>query len=161
MIFNKAKTTEDILFIDASKEFTKVKKLNVLDPEHIDKIVNCYLEKTTIDKFSRMVTIEEIKDNDYNLNIPRYVDTFEEEEPIDIDLVHENIDRLTREIWLTELQIAGMMKDMFPEDERSEKSFVKKCILKLNVDVEVVDEKHVLFNDEKVEFGQLLLDLGV
>ena len=161
MIFNKAKTTSDILFIDASKDFTKVKKLNYLEEDHIKKIVDCYLNKTTIDKFSKMVTIEEIEDNEYNLNIPRYVDTFEEEEPIDIDEVHEKIERLNREIWMHELEIAGMLKEMFPGDKQSERAFVKKAKLRLNVDLEVVDAKHVLFNDEKVEFGQLLLDLGV
>jgi type I restriction enzyme M protein len=163
MIFNKAKTTEDILFIDASKEFTKVKKLNVLDPEHIDKIVNCYLDKTTIDKFSRMVTIEEIKDNDYNLNIPRYVDTFEEEEPIDIDLVHEKISKLNKDIFLMELQVAAQLNDLFEEEKESnEKTFKDKVKTRMGIDIqEVVSETEVKVNDEVVNFEQLMIDLGV
>lgn len=85
------KEDENILFIDASKEFEKVKTQNKLRPEHIKKIVDTYRERKEIEKYSHCATLQEVSDNDYNLNIPRYVDTFEEEEPIDIHAVMSEI----------------------------------------------------------------------
>ena len=82
---------DNILFIDASKEFEKVKTQNKLRPEHIKKIVDTYRDRKEIEKYSHLATMQEIIDNDYNLNIPRYVDTFEEEEPIDIKAVMSEI----------------------------------------------------------------------
>src|SRR5690606_34185014 len=80
LIFKKCRETpEDILFIDASKGFEKVKNQNMLRDEHIDKIVATYRDRTVIEKYSHKATLEEIANNDYNLNIPRYVDTFEEQ----------------------------------------------------------------------------------
>ena len=75
---------KDVLFIEASKEFTPGKAQNFLSDEHIEKIYSTYAERKEIEKFSRLVTPAEIAENDYNLNITRYVDTFEEEEPVDI-----------------------------------------------------------------------------
>lgn len=88
------KEDDNILFIDASREFEKVKTQNKLRPEHIQKIVDTYRARREIEKYSHCATLQEIKDNDYNLNIPRYVDTFEEEEPIDIHAVMEEIKEL-------------------------------------------------------------------
>lgn len=85
------KEDENILFIDASKEFEKVKTQNKLRPEHIKKIVDTYRERKEIEKYSHCATLQEVRDNDYNLNIPRYVDTFEEEGPIDIHAVMSEI----------------------------------------------------------------------
>src|SRR5690606_13814091 len=95
LVFKKCKDDpEHILFIDASKEFEKVKNQNMLREEHIDKIVETYRNRTSIEKFSYLATLEEVADNDYNLNIPRYVDTFEEEEEIDIQAVMAEIKSL-------------------------------------------------------------------
>lgn len=69
------KEDDNILFIDASKEFEKVKTQNKLRKEHIDKIVDTYRERKEIEKYSHLATLQEVADNDYNLNIPRYVDT--------------------------------------------------------------------------------------
>ena len=85
------KDDDNILFIDASKEFEKVKTQNKLREEHITKIIETYRNRTEIEKYSHCATMQEIKDNDYNLNIPRYVDTFEEEEEIDIKQVMAEI----------------------------------------------------------------------
>lgn len=79
IILKKDRTSRDILFIDASKEFRKDKAQNFLDPEHIDKIVQAYAERRDVEKFAHLASYDEIQENDYNLNIPRYVDTFEEE----------------------------------------------------------------------------------
>jgi type I restriction enzyme M protein len=95
LVFKKCRETpDDILFIDASREFEKVKTQNVLREEHIYKIVNTYRNRTEIEKFSHRATLQEIADNDHNLNIPRYVDTFEEEEEIDIHAVMREIKEL-------------------------------------------------------------------
>ena len=88
------KDDDNILFIDASKEFEKVKTQNKLREEHITKIIETYRNRTEIEKYSHCATMQEIKDNDYNLNIPRYVDTFEEEEEIDIKQVMAEIKEL-------------------------------------------------------------------
>lgn len=95
LVFKKCKEDPDhILFIDASKEFEKVKNQNMLREEHIDKIVETYRNRTTIEKYSHLATLKEVEENDYNLNIPRYVDTFEAEEEIDIQSVMQEIKSL-------------------------------------------------------------------
>jgi type I restriction enzyme M protein len=86
MVYKKCKETpEDVLFIDASQHFEKAKTQSVLREEHIDKIVNTYRNRIEEDKYSRKATLKLIADNNYNLNIPRYVDTFVAEGIIDID----------------------------------------------------------------------------
>lgn len=95
LVMKKCRKEDDnILFIDASKEFEKIKTQNKLRQEHIEKIVETYRNRTEIEKYSHCATLQEIKDNDYNLNIPRYVDTFEEEEPVDIHAVMQEIKEL-------------------------------------------------------------------
>ena len=95
LVFKKCKEDpEHILFIDASKEFEKVKNQNMLREEHINKIVETYRNRTEIEKYSHLATLQEVAENDYNLNIPRYVDTFEAEEEIDIQVVMQEIKSL-------------------------------------------------------------------
>lgn len=92
LVFKKCREDDqDILFIDASREFEKAKNQNFLTDDNITKIYETYRDRTVLDKYSHKATLEEIKENDYNLNIPRYVDTFEEEEPIDLDEVTTKI----------------------------------------------------------------------
>lgn len=95
LVFKKCKEDPNhILFIDASKDFEKVKNQNMLREEHIEKIVDTYRNRAVIEKYSHLATLEEVAENDYNLNIPRYVDTFEEEEEIDIHAVMKEIKSL-------------------------------------------------------------------
>lgn len=95
LVMKKCRKEDDnILFIDASKGFEKVKTQNKLRPDHIRKIIETYQNRTEIAKYSHLATLQEIQENDYNLNIPRYVDTFEEEEPIDIKAVMADIKNL-------------------------------------------------------------------
>lgn len=95
LVFKKCRENPDnILFIDASSGFEKMKNQNVLREEHIRKIVETYRGRTTIEKYSYNASLQQIADNDYNLNIPRYVDTFEEEEEIDIETVMNEIQML-------------------------------------------------------------------
>ena len=94
---NRNGNSGNILFIDASKEFKAGKNQNVLEQEHIDKIVDAYEKRVDIDKFAHKADMSEIIENGYNLNIPRYVDTFEEEEPVDLDAVKAQIKSLDSE----------------------------------------------------------------
>ncbi len=113
LIFKKCRTDDaDILFIDASKEFEKVKNQNKLRKEDIDKIVNTYKNREEIEKYSHKATLKEIKENDYNLNIPRYVDTFEEEEPIDLDEVIEKLKKNKEEMEKVDREIEKYCKEL-------------------------------------------------
>lgn len=117
LVFKKCRENpENVLFIDASQEFEKVKTQNVLREEHINKIIDTYRNRTAIEKFSHCASLKEIFDNDYNLNIPRYVDTFEEEEEIDIQAVMSEIKTLEAkrsdldkqiDVYLKELGLVG------------------------------------------------------
>ena len=99
LVFKKCREhSENILFIDASEHFEKVKTQNVLREEHIDKIINTYQYRTTEDKYSYVASLEEVKENDYNLNIPRYVDTFEEEAAVDLETVSNVLQALEDDI---------------------------------------------------------------
>lgn len=95
LVFKKCRQDErDVLFIDASKHFEKGKNQNRLRESDIDKIIETYQQRKSEDKYSHVATLDEIKENDYNLNIPRYVDTFEPEPEIDLDEVVSQIKQL-------------------------------------------------------------------
>lgn len=114
MVFRKNRTRKDVLFIDASGEehYEKGKNQNKLREQDIEKIVETYEKRETIDKFSYVASYEEIKENDYNLNIPRYVDTFEEEEPVDMEAVKRNIAEIKKEIQEVEAQMEKYLKEL-------------------------------------------------
>ena len=113
LVIKKCRKEDDnILFIDASREFEKIKTQNKLRPEHIDKIVETYRNRTEIEKYSHCATLAEIQENDYNLNIPRYVDTFEEEEEIDIHLVMNEIKDLEAQRTELDKEIEGYLKEL-------------------------------------------------
>jgi type I restriction enzyme M protein len=112
-VLKKCREEDDnILFIDASKEFEKVKTQNKLRPEHIEKIVSTYRERKEIERYSHLASLDEVRENDYNLNIPRYVDTFEEEEPIDIQAVMADIKKLEAERAELDKEIEGYLKEL-------------------------------------------------
>ncbi len=113
LVMKKCRQSDDnILFIDASKEFEKVKTQNKLRPEHIQKIIETYRTRAEIDKYSHCATLKEIEENDYNLNIPRYVDTFEEEEEIDIKAVMAEIKELEAKRTELDAQIEVYLKEL-------------------------------------------------
>ncbi|MGG0741231.1 type I restriction-modification system subunit M [Niallia taxi] len=114
MVFRKDRARKDILFIDASGEgnFEKGKNQNKLRDQDIVRIVETVEKREIIDKYSYVATIDEIKENDYNLNIPRYVDTFEEEEPIDMEAVKENIVNIKQELKEVEDQMEKYLKEL-------------------------------------------------
>lgn len=113
LVMKKCRQSDDnILFIDASKEFEKVKTQNKLRPEHIQKIIETYRTRAEIEKYSHCATLKEIEENDYNLNIPRYVDTFEEEEEIDIKAVMAEIKELEAKRTELDAQIEVYLKEL-------------------------------------------------
>jgi type I restriction enzyme M protein len=103
---------ENVLFIDASRDFEKEKNQNELSDEHVQVIVDTYRERVEQDKYSYLASLEEIAENDYNLNIPRYVDTFEEEEPVDLAAVSKELRELQTEISGIDQEIAGFCKEL-------------------------------------------------
>ncbi|WP_368757042.1 type I restriction-modification system subunit M [Enterococcus avium] len=112
LILRKNRVESDILFVDASKDFEKVKKQNHLRPEDVEKIVETVVNRKEIEKYSHIATLDEIKENEYNLNIPRYVDTFEEAEPIDIVEVSSEIQKINAEIKQTETEFLAMLDEL-------------------------------------------------
>jgi len=106
-------------FIDASGKdengnlrYRKDKNQNRLETKHIENIVNAYKNRVDIKKFARTATIDEVKANEYNLNIPRYVDTFEEEALVDIEEVKTNIANIQKELAGVEAQMARYLKEL-------------------------------------------------
>ena len=110
LVFKKGREAKDILFIDASREFEKAKNQNRLTPANIEKIVETYRNRQDVEKYAHVASLDEVRENDYNLNIPRYVDTFEEEEEIDLDEVLRLIEQDKREIAELEREIADQLK---------------------------------------------------
>jgi len=113
LVFKKCRENpNDILFIDASADFEKVKTQNMLSDANMAKIVSTYRERKTEDKYSYVAPLSEVAENDYNLNIPRYVDTFEEEEQIDVDNVAAEIQSLDMTLEENETLIASFCKEL-------------------------------------------------
>jgi type I restriction enzyme M protein len=108
----KREHADNVLFIDASQHFEKVKTQNVLRPEDINKVISAFKARAAEDKYSHVATLTEIAENDYNLNIPRYVDTFEEEEAIDLKAVSQTLKQLEVEMKSTDAVIAGYCKEL-------------------------------------------------
>jgi type I restriction enzyme M protein len=107
LVFKKCRENpDDVIFIDASNDYEKVKTQNVLKEEHIDKIIDTYRNRTNIEKYSKKVLLSEIAENDYNLNIPRYVDTFEAEDDIDIEAIADEIKAIDERMSMTDQTIA-------------------------------------------------------
>ncbi len=108
----KREHSGNVLFIDASQHFEKVKTQNVLRSEDISKIITAYKERKDEDKYSHLAPLSEIAENDYNLNIPRYVDTFEEEEAVNLKTVSAALKNLEKEIQTTDATIAAYCKEL-------------------------------------------------
>jgi type I restriction enzyme M protein len=100
------------MFIDASGEFEKVGNQNTLTDTHVEKIIATYEARESIDKYAHVAPISEVVENNYNLNIPRYVDTFEEEEPVDLEVVAEDLIALESEMKETDQTIAGFCEEL-------------------------------------------------
>jgi len=113
LVFKKCKEhPDDILFIDASQHYEKVKTQNYLRDEDVDRIVDTYAKRVTIEKYSYVASLDEVRENDYNLNIPRYVDTFEEEESVDIEAIASELKTLETEMKTTDETIAEYCREL-------------------------------------------------
>eukprot|EP00903_Cladosiphon_okamuranus_P004170 g4168.t1 len=115
LIFDKSRTSgakEDVFFIDASREFAQGTNQNQLRPQDMDKIVETFHKRTVIEKYSNFASFDEIQENDFNLNIPRYVDTFEPEPEIDMAEVQQDIIRIKKELIVVEAKMDGYLKEL-------------------------------------------------
>ncbi len=98
LVLKKCKKQEDVLFINAAEHYEKEKRQNSLSEKHIKKIVETYQFRNEIERYSRKVSMDEIEQNDYNLNISRYVSTAEDEVIIDLKEVHRELEIIERKI---------------------------------------------------------------
>ena len=114
LVFKKNRASRDVLFIDASGEgnYEKGKNQNILRDSDIGRIVSAYETRENVDKYSYVASYDEIRENDFNLNIPRYVDTFEEEELVDIDEVKKNIASIETELAKVQAKMAEYLKEL-------------------------------------------------
>lgn len=119
IILKKDQSSRDVLFIDASKDFVKEKNQNKLTDANIQKILDAYQKRENIEKYAHLASFAEIVENDFNLNIPRYVDTFEEEEPIDMASVGASLKKIRKEKAALENSLLDMMASLnySPDDE--------------------------------------------
>ncbi len=112
LIFKKQKVDDNVLFIDASREFKAGKNQNLLSADNIAKIVATYRNGGNVDKYAYLASLKEIKENDYNLNIPRYVDTFEEEAEIDLLAVRAEREQLKTQLAALEIEMANYLEEL-------------------------------------------------
>ena len=112
MVLKKHRDNRDVLFIDASKGFEKGKNQNILRDQDIAKIIETYKKRQDVDKYAYLATMDEIKENEFNLNIPRYVDTFEEEPPIDIVALSKEMQDIDQKIAQSEAEFLSLVDDL-------------------------------------------------
>lgn len=117
VVLKKHRDGRDVLFIDASKKFEKGKKQNAMTDEHIDAIVNLYHKRETVEKESYLASFEDIEKNDFNLNIPRYVDNFEKEEEIDLKELLNEMKQTDEEIKRVQGEVVSSLKDLTSSDQ--------------------------------------------
>ncbi len=127
IVLKKHRKGRDVLFIDASKQFVKEKKQNVMTDEHIDHVLNLYRERKSVEKEAYLASYDDIKNNDFNLNIPRYVSSAEEEEQIDIKELTQTIKNTDKEIKANTKTLITMMNDLTFSDKKT-KSAVQDLI---------------------------------
>lgn len=117
VVLKKHREGRDVLFIDASQKYEKGKKQNAMTDEHIDSVIELYNDRKTVDKEAYLASFEDIEKNDFNLNIPRYVDNFEKEEELDLDELLTNITNTDEEIRKTQAEFLTLLKDLTSTDE--------------------------------------------
>lgn len=132
MVLEKNRKSDDVLFIDASKGFEKQKNHNQLRQEDIDLIVKTYLDRKDVDKYAHVATMDEIKENEFNLNIPRYVDTFEEELPVDVEKLTAKMKQTDERIDQLETDISSMLNDLVGQnsDAQQQLTLIKELFNK-------------------------------
>ncbi len=118
LVLKKHREGRDVLFIDASKKFEKGKKQNSMTDEHINAIINLYMNRENVEKESFLASFEDIEKNDFNLNIPRYVDTFEKEEEVDLNALLTDMKKTDEELEKTQQEFLSLLKDLTSPDEK-------------------------------------------
>ena len=121
MVLKKDRPGRDVLFIDGSKEFKSGKPQNTMSKENLDRIFNAYQARKEEDRFAHVATFDEIKQNEFNLNIPRYVDTFEPEPEIDLAELNKEMAETDKEIAQNEAELLTMLQDLTTDDEKKAK----------------------------------------
>ena len=113
----KHRDGRDVLFIDASKKFNKGKKQNEMTDEHIDEVMELYSKRETVEKESFLASFEDIEKNDFNLNIPRYVDNFEKEEDVDLNALLSDMKKTDEELEQVQGEFVSMLKELTSSDD--------------------------------------------
>ena len=121
----EARQNKDVLFIDASNDFEKGKNQNKLTSDNINKIIDTYRNRENVEKYSHVASLAEIKENDYNLNIPRYVDTFEEEEVIPLSEVAQELTEVKAEIESSYQSLFGLLNELEGTTDKSKSELSK------------------------------------
>ena len=106
------------MFIDASKKFNKGKKQNEMTDQHIAKVMELYSKRETVEKESFLASFDDIEKNDFNLNIPRYVDNFEKEEEIDLNELLSEMKKTDEELQQTQTEFRSLLKELTSSDEK-------------------------------------------
>lgn len=117
VVLKKHRDGRDVLFIDASKKFEKGKKQNAMTDEHIDAVMTLYNNRETVEKEAYLASFEDIEENDFNLNIPRYVDNFEQEEEVDLNDLLKSMTETDQELEQTQSEFLGLLKELTSTDE--------------------------------------------
>ena len=117
IVLKKHRDGRDVLFIDASKKFNKGKKQNEMTDEHIDEVMELYSKRETVEKESFLASFENIEKNDFNLNIPRYVDNFEKEEEVDLNALLSDMKKTDEELEQGQGEFVSMLKELTSSDD--------------------------------------------
>ena len=117
VVLKKHREGRDVLFIDASRKFEKGKKQNTMTDEHIDSVIALYDQRETVEKEAFLASFEDIEKNDFNLNIPRYVDTFEKEEEIDLNVLLADMKKTDEELEQVQGEFVSLLKELTSADE--------------------------------------------
>jgi type I restriction enzyme M protein len=112
LFLRKGRKDSNVFFVDASREFEEGKNQNKLSEAHLAKILATVKARKSVEKYAHLATIEEIKANDYNLNVPLYVDTFEEEAPVDLVAVKADIARIDGELTKVRAELSAALKEL-------------------------------------------------
>lgn len=129
LVFKKNRANKDVLFIDAQKDFVKNKNKNIMTAEQVEKVIKSYKDRAEIERYSSNISVSTILDNDYNLNIPRYIDSFEPEEIPDAVQLAKELNEINRESRILGLEIAEMLKQLVctdPDAKKEHDEFVKE-----------------------------------
>lgn len=125
LVFNRKKTDDTVLFVDASRDFEKQGKINIMTDEQINKLIKTVIMRQVVDKYSHLATFEEIENNDFNLNIPRYVDTTEPPPPVDVVQDMLDLVAINKEIKAAELELGAFLDDLVGTTPQSQEELEK------------------------------------